>query len=464
MVNSKMSKRVVSAIIASVLSMVMINSTVNAQQTTNEAVHFMNNVNPEMVNSTYWLGDGGKDVLMSGDQILRFNAACKAVPETNMNDLINLPDTYDGQAVKASLANFENPSKLYLNRKPVPDSYYDAIRSNIEGAKTRADMKVGYGIIINRTVMKTLPYKDFLSDSPDDPEWDNLVNSSALINEPVLCYIKTADGKFTYIKSECCEGWIPTEDVVLCHDKSEWLTATNKENVVVVTGDKIYLEASSANPTISGKALDMGTILPISQALGMVDNRMQWYNYVVLLPSVGKDGLYAANPVIIPMSRDVHAGFLPLTQENIIKQAMKCLGDRYGWGGMLDSRDCSSYVREVYLCFGIALPRNTTWQAKMPSRVDDISGLSEEERKQYLDKLPVGSILQIPGHEMIYLGKSGDDYFTINDVSSIIINNDEGNGVRYRGRGVVINGLIDAKRGNGNSWMQELTNVIVPWQ
>ncbi len=87
---------------------------------------------------------------------------------------------------------------------------------------------------------------------------------------------------------------------------------------------------------------------------------------------------------------------------------MKCLGDRYGWGGMLDSRDCSSYVREVYLCFGIALPRNTTWQAQIPSRIDNISGLSEEERKQYLDKLPVGSILQIPGHEMIYLGKSGD--------------------------------------------------------
>ena len=35
---------------------------------------------------------------------------------------------------------------------------------------------------------------------------------------------------------------------------------------------------------------------------------------------------------------------------------------------------------------------------------------------------------------------------------------------RYRGRGVIINGMLDAKRANGHSWMEELTNVIVPWE
>ena len=36
------------------------------------------------------------------------------------------------------------------------------------------------------------------------------------------------------------------------------------------------------------------------------------------------------------MSRDVSVGYLSLTNEEIIKQAFKCLGDRYGWGGMLE--------------------------------------------------------------------------------------------------------------------------------
>lgn len=81
-------------------SMLMVNTTVNAQQSTKEAVHFMNNVNPAMIDSSYWLGNGGKDVLMTAAQIQNFNAVCKAMPETNMNDLINMPDTYDGLAIR----------------------------------------------------------------------------------------------------------------------------------------------------------------------------------------------------------------------------------------------------------------------------------------------------------------------------------------------------------------------------
>lgn len=84
------------------------------------------------------------------------------------------------------------------------------------------------------------------------------------------------------------------------------------------------------------------------------------------------------------MSRDVSVGYLSLTNEEIIKQAFKCLGDRYGWGGMLESRDCSSYIREVYRCFGWILPRNTTGQLQMPVRKIELAGRRCSEKKQIL--------------------------------------------------------------------------------
>ena len=94
------------------------------------------------------------------------------------------------------------------------------------------------------------------------------------------------------------------------------------------------------------------------------------------------------------MNRDVHQGYLDFTQAGIITQAFKCLGDRYGWGGMLKSPDCSAYALNVYRCFGLNIPRNTTWQSLMPVRVDDIGGLAGEEKVNAIKSAPMGSILQ----------------------------------------------------------------------
>ncbi|MBQ7581251.1 MAG: C40 family peptidase, partial [Lachnospiraceae bacterium] len=141
------------------------------------------------------------------------------------------------------------------------------------------------------------------------------------------------------------------------------------------------------------------------------------------------------------------------------------LGNRYGWGGSLHAQDCSGYVRQVYLCFGMELARNTTWQAAMPVRRIDLAGLSSEAKSAILREVPAGAILQFPGHEMLYLGAEGDDFYTINDVSSLAMINDEtGKLTKMRGRCVVINGLKDTKRVNEKTWFDELTRVIIPWE
>ena len=48
---------------------------------------------------------------------------------------------------------------------------------------------------------------------------------------------------------------------------------------------------------------------------------------------------------------------------------------------MLDSVDCSNYIRDIYKCFGLSLARNTTWQSAMPVYKYDVASSTDEEKK-----------------------------------------------------------------------------------
>jgi len=451
-------KRVAGAILA---ASVIISMTTPAKAASNVNIP---GVDSGMLNSAYWVPDWENNiVLMDSNQIAALNAANYAYEPANLTELYFSADTFDGDTLKAQLAGFKDKTNLYLNGSPAPASFYAAIRSNISGAKTAPLMQKGYGIIVNRTVMKDLPYSELLSDDPADPEWDNLVSSALFINEPVLCYFTTKDGKFTYVQSELCSGWIPTADVALASDKNTWYAATHPQAFLVVTGDQILTETSVANENHSAVRLTMGTKLELVNTPGIVDNRMSFYNYCVAIPERDANGNYVKSTAMIPASRDVNVGYLPMTKANILNQAFKSLGNRYGWGGSLNSQDCSSYVREVYSCFGLVLPRNTTWQARMRCRLVDLSAMSTVEKENYLRmECPAGSIIQFPGHEMFYLGASGDDFYVISDVSSVYLPVN-GTNKLVKPRSIIVNGLKNTYRRNGKNWLENVDKVIIPW-
>lgn len=427
-----------------------------------ENVIYMNHVTPNMFTASFW---GASDIVkMAPDAITAMNEANFNTESTCMNRLINCPNLYHAASMKANLAAFDFPKGLYLNGAPVQNSVYETIKKNIANAAAATEEAVQYGVVVNRSVLKSLPYAIPLSDSQDDPDWDQLALYGILVGEPVLAYSKTADGQFTYVKSEVCDGWMPSEDLAICHTKEEWLSYFMKDSFLLVTGDKVVLEDSLANPKSAGLVLEMGTKLKLSSHTGFIGNRMSWYNHVVLLPTRGSDGYLEEVPSLIPINKDVHVGFLPFTEENLLNQAMKCLGNRYGWGGSLHAQDCSAYIRNLYGCFGFNLPRNTTWQAQMPVQKTDVSTFSTEEKMKFFDSVPIGAIVQFPGHEMLYLGKFEDDYYTINDVSSLLVTMpSDGTNARFRGRGVIVNGLLDTKRANGKSWFEEVNKVIIPF-
>ena len=125
---------------------------------------------------------------------------------------------------------------------------------------------------------------------------------------------------------------------------------------------------------------------------------------------------------------------------------------------MMNSQDCSSYVREIYRCFGFEIPRNTTWQAAIPGDVTVMTDMTDGEKKAVLDTLPAGAILIFNGHEMMYLGEDNGLYYTINDVSSLV--SPEQPGVIIKPRSVIVNDL-STLRGDGSTWLGNLTHAVV---
>ena len=420
----------------------------------------MAGVELSMLQASYWnTFPGGEKVLMTPEEIEAENTANLQKEDCCMNDLSALPETFDGIAMRASLAAFENPGKLYKNGELLPDSYYDRYRKNISGTPAAAVLNTGYGFCSSRSSLKSIPNEEWLSDDPTDPEWDNTVNSPVLVGEPLTAYLTTADGVFTYVKTEYCEGWMPSADLVLCHSKEEWELARDPEKFIIVTGPEIITE-ESYQPAHSQRVLEMGTKLELcDEPVQTVDNRWDWYNYVVYYPGRGADGLFEKQKMLIPFGSDVSMGYLKYTRKNVIDLAFKSLGKRYGWGGSMNAQDCSSFVREIFLCFGFVLPRNTTWQKRMIASVTDLSGMDANSKGAALDQAGPGTIVQFSGHEMLYLGSHDGRHYVISDVSSLVEDTENGQEKR-RVRSVVLNSLEDTKRANGKTWFEELNAGI----
>lgn len=420
----------------------------------------MDNVTYAMMKPEYWTEyPGGKRTLMSAAEINALNEKNLADSDCSMHDLSNLPETFNGVKMRESLAGFTDPKGLYLGTTPVGADLYTRVRNNIRGISVSEQMPTRYGYCIKRTVQRDIPYDTPLTDNPADPEWDQLVLAPVNIGDPVAVYLTTADGAYIYVRTIMCDGWVPSDTIAICHSKEEWEQDLNPENFIVVTGSEVVTE-ESLNAEHSDLRFEMGTVLELcNDPAEKIDYRMSWCNFVVYCPGRGADGYYEKHRMLIPFSSDVSIGYMKFTVENLIDQAFKYVGKRYGWGGSMNAQDCSSYVREVYKCFGFDLPRNTTWQRNMKVNVTDLTGMTYEEKSRAFSSLPAGSIIQFPGHEMIYLGERNGKHYSINNVSSMAVDTENGLETR-RPRSVIVNCLEDTKRPNGKTWFDEMNTMI----
>ena len=433
-------------------------------------VYYLPDVTSEMSSPSYWANE--TDVLMSYDEIEKLNKETIATKGTNMYDLKNLPDVVDGISLNEAIKKSSQADAAYYlgwtyfeSTEKATQEDYDKVIENTQNPDAKKEQKVLYGIATKRTELRTFPVPVAIWDDPADSDFDYQYLVSIRVNEPVVITSKSKDGNYYLAKSICCSGWIPADSVAICKDKDEWISAWDikKEDALVIWGDKVFTETSIVGEETSDLMLTMGTVLELAKDVNpneLIDNRAAYNSYAVWVPVRNDDGAYSKKLTLISEHKKVYAEYMPLTKENISKVVFSALGNTYGWGGSLNSDDCSGYMRNVYKCFGIELARNTTWQSSMPMAKVDMQYMAKEEKIKFFDKLPFGTILYFNGHEMMYLGEKNEKYYVISSVGTIM--QPENPQVRQRIRSTIVN-TLDVKRANGNSWFDDLTLALVPY-
>ena len=380
-------------------------------------VRYLSGVTSDMISPDYWnnLANNPDDVLLSFDEIRAINNAILQEGETN--NVLNL----EVASVKAPSGIEKFERTLYVNGEVIDETA--VIDSMTE--KMEAFSDAFYAVTVKRADVKSWPIADFVGyDVPTDPD-DETQLSVLEVNSPVLISGKcTYDNHlFYYCTSEFISGWIDAESLAICKDADEWKNSWKVEvganDFLVVTQDKICLEPMLYEPEISEVELMLGTrlkLVPEEEIPRNVGEREgTLYNYVVYLPTRDADGNYVKTIALIPARYSVSIGFLPFTQANLTTVAFGLLGNRYGWGGMLKSYDSSLFHRQVYSCFGLTIPTNTTWQKSISRYAIDISQMTDEEKMDYIKSLPIGSILYMPGFSMQYVGCVDDMIYVIGD-------------------------------------------------
>lgn len=451
-----------------------------------DVVTYAQEVTSDMTNSTYWSDKIGKDsdkLMLNTNEITKINQEIIDESKTHVCDISKITEDKTQSERKALLAsdiedefnymvrNYPDKDRnLYVNGELIDNlPYIENLKNSVltTGFENDEEKIQIYSVAVKRTEIKKFPTKSTWGyDEPDDPD-DESCNSTLEVNEPFVIRAKCTieENTFYWGLSNSYTGWVNGKDLALFDSKQNWLDSwkvgISGKDFLVVTQDSIKLDFSTPSPEKSEVELKLGTVLklvPENEIPESVNERKTWNNYVVYLPTRNDEGKYVRSYALIAEHSKVNIGYLPLTQKNILDVAFSCLGNRYGWGGMLGSMDCSAYSKAIYKCFGLDLPRDADYQESVPNRVVNLSEMSDEEKESYIEKLPIGTVLFFPGHAMVYIGSENEKNYVISDTGSLSDSNGDLN-VRSM-YSVVINPLTTRRR-NGNTWLKSLTGALI---
>lgn len=420
---------------------------------------------PEMRQADFWIA-GLRDpdrVVMSPERIAAFNEETRKNLPDKVYDLTAYPPSLTGGKLAGLVGERHFPGKpVYRNGQPVSSSFFESLQREINIAGIREENPVCYAFTVRRTSLRTFPTHDLVTRTPGNREFDLIQETAVDPAEPVLVLHTGLDGRWCFIQTYNYRGWAPVCALAFSENRKTWLDYVNAGNYLVVTGSKCRLGVNPFTPEFSELEFAMGAKLPLvrkEDVPEVVGNQSPEGNYVIKLPVRGRNGELYFEPALVPLGCDVSPGYLPFTRANIIRQAFKMKGERYGWGGMFKSRDCSALVLDLYRSFGFRMPRNADEQEQTAGKTVVLGAAGAGERTRLLGKLRSGATLHFPGHVMLYLGAHGGRYYVIHAIAAcgdVKKQNPDGSPGRIPLNGVIVTDL-SLPRVNGKTLLESLT-------
>ncbi len=421
------------------------------------------NVTLPMLSADYWvtkLADPDR-VIMQPEAIQTFNREIIAGQPDLIHDLAAYPASLAREQLVSLISGISGtfpPSLRYAGGKPATAAYRDSLKRLVSLGGIGDVNQVRYGFAVRRASLRSFPTADLAGNVPNFPEYDLFQETAIQPAEPLLVLHPSLDGRWSFVQTYNCRGWVNTGDLAICRNKKEWQDYQSPENFLAVTGSHIRLSANPYSTELSELEFGMGCRLPLADPQSVpavIDGQGPAGSYVVTLPVRDPSGQASFKLALVPVSSDVSVGYLPYTRANIIRQVFKTEGERYGWGGMLNGRDCSALVVDVFGSFGFRLPRNSEEQAADAGKTVQFQG-RPADRATLLRNLSPGIALHFPGHVMFYLGEDHDRYYVISALGFYIVFQDSTRPRVAQVQSVVVNDLGLRLRG-GQQWLDYLT-------
>ena len=396
--------------------------------------------------SAFWeaLTPGGDALVLSAARVEAYN---RVIAETSPSvyDLTAYPSVVSAEQLRRWLDTDVLEGTFYRAGRALDWSEKQALLAQRNLAGIAAQAAVRRGVTVRRANLRTLPTAQGLFSAPGDTVFDVLQETAVDPSEALLVLHASASGDFYFVQTRNYRGWVAAADVALAAPEA-WLRYAAPQRFLVVTAPRFWL-------TAGGERLlyQMGAKLPLLPGDGP--------RYEVVVPARGAGGGLEERTVrLLRDDAALHEGFLPYTRNQILRQSFRFLGDPYGWGGLSDSVDCSSFIADIYRTVGVELPRNADEQEAAAGVDLPLAGLAEAQKREALRALQPGDALFFDGHTMLYLGEADGAPYVIHALGSHTRHFAGGGREKIRTMRVVVSDL-SLRRYSGVSFLGALTSA-----
>ncbi|MEG0826686.1 MAG: SH3 domain-containing protein [Bacilli bacterium] len=313
-------------------------------------------------------------VILNIDKINHFNSMMKNKCDFLYNMNIN-------KISKKELTNYIINEKIPILPKYdntlITDRILNAclLNRNIFNIK---DCIIRKGLVINRTILKSLPTNTRFFNNLKEKDFNLIANTALIINTFVLIFHESLDKKWFYVRSYFYQGWVNKKDIAITDIKTDYST------FVIVTSPLIK---------INNKYIDMSAKFQLVKEL---ENK-----YKVILYDFKNEKLLKKEVYIL--KSDSNLGYMLYTKENVIMQALKYKDINYGWGGMNNGVDCSSFIINIFNLFGFMFPRDTINQKKVVGNIINTSKMSNLEKINIINNLKNPALIYTDYHVLLHI-------------------------------------------------------------
>ncbi len=431
-------------------------------------VHGVIGVDEAQLSADFWikrLADANR-VILDPAAIAAQNAEVLH-KDPSMHDLAALPAQLTRTEVLAWIDGISNRPmrKLFdIEGQRVADATLDVLMRNLDRGGVPEHQSQRHGLVVRRAALRSMPTGLRVFNTAGDTDIDRFQESALFPGTPVLIVHRSRDQQWLFVVSARYAAWVEAAAI------AEGSAAQASDFAAhgpyrIVTGATVQTVFTREQPGLSKLQLDMGVRVPIVadwSADKAVNGQHPYASHVVELPLRKADGSLELVPALLQKSADTRGDYLPLTETNLIGQAFKFLGERYGWGHDYDARDCSGFVSEVYQSMGVLMPRNTRDQSLSPAlRKRQFSEADDRvTRLAAARALLPGDLVYIPGHVMMTIGHIDGAPYVIHDTTGLSYRLADGSLRRITLNQVSLSPLLPLQFNDTESYVDRMTSIV----